>query len=48
MNFLNQIRKLRLSDMELIAIDLTSEYMGIDSEYQLFRILPDKLNLRIE
>ncbi|WP_394706835.1 IS982 family transposase [uncultured Bacteroides sp.] len=48
MNFLNQIRKPRLSDIELIAIDLTSEYMGIDSEYQLFRILPDKLSLRIE
>ena len=37
MNFLNQIRKPKLSDIELIAIDLTSEYMSIDSEYQLFR-----------
>ncbi|OAV65276.1 hypothetical protein Barb6_02919 [Bacteroidales bacterium Barb6] len=38
MNFLNQIRIPRLSDIELIAVDLTSEYMGIDSEHQLFRV----------
>ncbi|MDH6311115.1 hypothetical protein M2451_003971 [Dysgonomonas sp. PFB1-18] len=48
MNFLNQIRKPKLSDIELIAIDLTSEYMSIDSEYQLFRSLPDELYCRIE
>lgn len=48
MNFLNQKRKPRLSDIELIAIDLTSEYMGIDSEHQLFRILPLNLSCRIE
>ena len=48
MNFLNQIRQPRLSDIELIAIDLTSEYMSIDSEYQLFRILPDDLRPLIE
>ncbi|MGB1248570.1 MAG: IS982 family transposase, partial [Chitinophagales bacterium] len=39
-NFLRQIRKPKLSDKELIAINLTAEYMGIDSECQLFRILP--------
>ncbi|MBB4034837.1 hypothetical protein GGR21_000724 [Dysgonomonas hofstadii] len=48
MNFLNQIRKPKLSDIELIAIDLTSEYMSIDSEYQLFRILPSCLSNKIE
>lgn len=48
MNFLNQIRKPKLSDIELIAIDLSSEYMSIDSEYQLFRILPEELRSRIE
>jgi hypothetical protein len=48
MNYLNQVRKPKLSDIELIAIDLTSEYMSIDSEYQLFRILPDCLSHRIE
>ena len=35
-NFLNQKRKPLLSDMELIAVNLTSEYMSIDSECQLF------------
>ena len=48
MNFLNQIRKPKLSDIELIAIDLTAEYMSIDSEYQLFRVLPDNVKLKIE
>jgi len=48
MNYLNQIRKPKLSDIELIAIDLTSEFMSIDSEYQLFRILPHSLSTRIE
>jgi hypothetical protein len=47
-NFLHQIRKPKLSDIELIAIDLTSEYMGIDSEHQLFRILPSFLKTKIE
>ena len=31
-NFLNQIRTPKLSDIELIALNITSEYMGIDSE----------------
>ena len=48
MNFLNQKRKPKLLDIELVAIDLTSEYMGIDSEYQLFRSLPLILSTRIE
>ena len=48
MNFLNQIRLPRLSDLELIAVDLTSEYMGIDSEHQLFRVLPKELKDKIE
>ncbi|SBW01724.1 transposase [uncultured Dysgonomonas sp.] len=48
MNFLNQKRKPKLSDIELIAIDLTSEYMSIDSEYQLFRVLPSELSCKIE
>lgn len=29
----------KLSDLELIAINITAEYLGIDSEYQLFRNL---------
>ncbi|AJW63073.1 Transposase DDE domain protein [Elizabethkingia miricola] len=48
MNFLNQIRRPKLSDLELISIDLTSEFMGIDSERDLFRKLPYNLSSRIE
>lgn len=47
-NFLHQIRRPRLSDKELIAVNLTSEYMGIDSEHQLFRVLPFVLSSKIE
>ncbi|KAA6334433.1 hypothetical protein EZS27_017241, partial [termite gut metagenome] len=47
-NFLHQIRQPKLSDIELVAIDLTAEHMGIDIEYQLFRILPNFLSQRIE
>ncbi|MCL6219286.1 IS982 family transposase [Zunongwangia pacifica] len=47
-NFLHQIRKPKLTDKELIAINLTSEFMSIDSEYQLFRLLPEKLLAKIE
>ena len=43
-NFLNQIRRPRLSDIELIAVDLTAESLSIDSEYQLFRLLPSSLS----
>ena len=48
MNFLNQKRKPQVSDIELIAIDLTSEFLGIDSERDLFRKLPDNLASMIE
>ncbi|SFU56418.1 hypothetical protein SAMN05216480_107142 [Pustulibacterium marinum] len=47
-NFLHQIRKPRLTDKELISINLTSEFMSIDSEHQLFRLLPEKLAAKIE
>jgi hypothetical protein len=33
-----QIRVPKLSNIELIAMNFTSEYMSIDSECQLFRI----------
>lgn len=48
MHFLNQKRKPQLSDIELIALDLTSEFLGIDSERDLFRKLPDNLAYKIE
>jgi hypothetical protein len=47
-NFLNQIRIPKLSDIELISLDITAEYMSIDSEYQLFRKLPMELSSLIE
>lgn len=47
-NFRNQHRRPRMSDIEVIALSLTAEYMGIDSECQLFRIMPDGLRARIE
>ncbi len=47
-NFLYQIRKPKLSDIELIAMSLTAEYLSIDSECQLFRFLPDELSEKIE
>ena len=48
LNLKNQIRTPKMSDLELIAIDLTAEYMSIDSERQLFRVLPKELSSRIE
>ena len=47
-NFIPQKKKPKLSDRELLAINLTAEYMSIDSECQLFRILPNCLSTRIE
>jgi hypothetical protein len=47
-NFLNQIRIPKLSDIEVIALILTAEYLNIDSERDLFRRLPDRLSTRIE
>lgn len=47
-NFLSQIRTPKLSDIELIALVLTAEYLSIDSEYQLFRMMPEGIYGRIE
>jgi hypothetical protein len=47
-NFLNQIRKPKLTDIELIALNITSEYLGIDSERELFRRLPQFILDKIE
>lgn len=38
-NFIFQKRKPKLSDIELVALDFTAQYMSIDSECQLFRVL---------
>lgn len=47
-SFLHQVRKPKLSDLGLIALTLTAEYMGIDSEHQLCRILPSNFHLITE
>jgi len=47
-NFIRQIRKPKLSDLELIALNLTAEYSSIDSESQLFRKLPEAITNKIE
>lgn len=36
-----QRRQPKLSDLELISLNLTAEYLGIDSENDLFRKLPE-------
>ena len=43
-----QRRKPRLSDLELISLSLTAEYLGIDSENDLFRKLPQEIFSKIE
>lgn len=44
-----QIRKPKLSNLELICLNITAEYMGLDSECQLFRVIKDTpLHAKIE
>ena len=43
-----QRRRPKLSDLELISLCLTAEYLGIDSENDLFRKLPETLCSKIE
>lgn len=43
-----QRRKPSLSDIEVVSINLTAEYLGIDSESDLFRKLPPELSSYIE
>jgi len=38
-NYRKQIRKPKMSDKELLALNLTAEFLGIDSEHHLFRLL---------
>ena len=37
-----------MSDLELISLSLTSEFLGIDSENDLFRKLPTTISAKIE
>lgn len=43
-----QRRTPKLKDIEVVSLCLTAEYMSIDSENHLFRLLPDFLKLKIE
>jgi hypothetical protein len=43
-----QRRRPRLSDLELVCLSLTAEFMGIDSENDLFRKLPKNISSKIE
>jgi len=47
-SFLPQIRKPKLKDEEVVSLVLVAEYLGIDSEYELFRKLPSSLSSLIE
>lgn len=46
--FLNQKRKPKLNDTELIALNLAAECLGIDSERYLFTLLPASLKTKID
>ena len=43
-----QRRKPKLSDLELISLSLTAEFLGIDSENDLFRKLPKSIHSKLE
>ena len=43
-----QRRRPKLSDLELISLSLTAEFMGIDSENDLFRKLPKIISSKID
>jgi hypothetical protein len=46
-NLLNyQRRQPMLSDLELVSVSLTAEYMGIDSENNFFRLLPESISIK--
>lgn len=47
-SYFHQIRKPKMNDIELVSLVLTAEYLGIDSEYELFRRLPVSLSMLIE
>lgn len=47
-NYFVQIRKPKLNDKEVVSLVLVAEYLGIVSEYDLFRKMPKSLSLKIE
>lgn len=47
-NFIKQIRVPKLSDKAVLALNLATESLGIDSEYFLFKQLPPEVEGLIE
>lgn len=47
-NYITQIRKPKMKDIEVVSLVLVAEYLGIDSEHDLFRKLPKSLSTFIE
>ena len=43
-----QRRQPKMSDLELVSLGLTAEFMGIDSENDLFRKLPQTISSKID
>lgn len=43
-----QRRRPKMSDLELVSLSITAEYMGIDSENNLFKMLPKPISSKIE
>jgi len=43
-----QKRQPKLSKLELISLSLAAEFMGLDSENDLFRKLPENISIKIE
>ncbi|KAA6327598.1 hypothetical protein EZS27_023432 [termite gut metagenome] len=49
MTSFKQIRQPKLSDLELVALNLTAEYMSYNSELHIFRIIKETyLDVKIE
>ena len=43
-----QRRQPKMSDLELVSLSLTAEFIGMDSENDLFRKLPENISSKIE
>jgi len=44
----HQRRESKMSNLEVIALGLTAEYTGIDSENHLFKKIPEHMSNKIE
>ena len=48
MNNLEQSRTPKMSDLEVVSLALTAEYLSIDSECQLFRKIPESIKSKLK